>query len=89
MTVTGCLERADQISQTGTLGTTVDSLSFVLIKTNPTDAKGTTGTQAWSTFIRNHAHTILACDFLVVVTATFRMMYIVLVLEIGTRRILH
>ena len=34
LTVTGCIERADQISQTGALGTTVDSLDFVLIKTN-------------------------------------------------------
>ena len=49
VTVTGCLERADQISQTGTLGTTVDSLDFVLIKTAATDAKGTTGTAGATT----------------------------------------
>jgi putative transposase len=47
------------------------------------------GTQAWSTFVRNHAQTILACDFFVAVTATFRVMYVVVVLEVGTRRILH
>jgi hypothetical protein len=30
ITVTGCVERADQLGATGTAGTTVDSLSFVL-----------------------------------------------------------
>jgi hypothetical protein len=29
------------------------------------------GTQAWSTFVRNHARFVLASDFFVVVTATF------------------
>jgi len=28
--------------------------------------------QRWLTFIRNHAKVIVACDFFVVVTATFR-----------------
>jgi transposase InsO family protein len=32
---------------------------------------------------------VLACDFFVTVTATFRMLYIFIVLEVGTRRILH
>jgi putative transposase len=44
---------------------------------------------AWSTFVRNHAHAVLACDFFVVATATFRVWYVFVVLEIGTRRILH
>ena len=30
------------------------------------------GDQRWSTFLKNHAKAILACDFFVVVTATFR-----------------
>jgi putative transposase len=47
------------------------------------------GTQAWSTFVRNHARSVLASDFFVVVTATFRVVYVFVVLEIGTRRILH
>ena len=51
--------------------------------------RGTTGMQPWSTFIRNHAPTVLACDFFVAVTATFRMLYVFVVLEVGTRRILH
>jgi putative transposase len=47
------------------------------------------GSQAWSTFVRNHARLVLACDFFVTVTASFRMLYIFVVLEMGTRRILH
>jgi putative transposase len=45
--------------------------------------------QTWSTFVRNHATETLACDFFAVATATFRFVYVFLVLEIGTRRILH
>ena len=39
--------------------------------------------------MRNHTQSIVACDFLVVVTARFRIIYIFLVMEVGTRRILH
>jgi putative transposase len=47
------------------------------------------GTQAWSTFVRNHARSVLASDFFVAVTATFRLLYVFVVLEVGTRRIVH
>ena len=46
------------------------------------------GTQVWSTFVRNHTGCVLASDFFVVVTATFRILYVFVVLEVGTRRIL-
>jgi putative transposase len=45
--------------------------------------------QCWRTFMRNHAKGIIACDFCVVVTATFRLLYIFVVMEHATRRILH
>jgi hypothetical protein len=45
--------------------------------------------QTWSTFVRNHAKGMLACDFFVTVTATFRVVYVFVVLEVGTRRIVH
>jgi hypothetical protein len=32
MTVTGCVERADQVTQSGTFGATIDSLDFVLLE---------------------------------------------------------
>jgi putative transposase len=39
--------------------------------------------------VRNHARSILASDFFVVVTPTFRILYVFVVLEVGTRQILH
>jgi len=47
------------------------------------------GSQAWSTFVRNHAASVLGCDFFVAVSATFRVIYVFVVLEVGTRRIVH
>ena len=44
---------------------------------------------AGATFVRNHAQAIVACDFCVVVTATFRLLYVFVVMEHATRRILH
>jgi hypothetical protein len=43
----------------------------------------------WSTFVRNHGGTMLACDFFITITAGFRTLYAFVVLEIGTRRIVH
>ena len=45
--------------------------------------------QRWLTFVHNHAKVIVACDFFVVVTATFRTLYVFVIMELGTRRILH
>lgn len=45
--------------------------------------------QRWRTFVRNHATAIIACDFCVVVTATFRLLYVLVIMEHATRRILH
>ena len=45
--------------------------------------------QRWLTFVRNHAKAIVACDFFVAVTASFRTLYIFVIMEVGTRRILH
>lgn len=47
------------------------------------------GSQRWQTFIRNHAKSVLACDFFVAVSVRFQLLYVLLVMEIGTRRILH
>jgi putative transposase len=45
--------------------------------------------QRWQTFVRNHAQAIVACDFCVIVTATFRLLYVFVIMEHRTRRILH
>jgi putative transposase len=55
----------------------------------PVPSRPGSSSQTWRTFLRNHARETLACDFFVSVTATFQLVYVFLVLEIDTRRILH
>jgi transposase InsO family protein len=45
--------------------------------------------QRWLTFVRNHADVLVACDFFTVVTVAFRTLYVFVILELGSRRILH
>jgi hypothetical protein len=45
--------------------------------------------QRWITFVRNHAQGIVACDFFVAVTPTFRVLYVFVIIEVGTRKIAH
>ena len=45
--------------------------------------------QRWLTFVHNHAKVIVACDFFVVVTAPFCTLYVFVIMELCTRRILH
>src|ERR1019366_2847260 len=45
--------------------------------------------QCWSTFLKNHAAAIIACDFCVVASATFRILYVLVVMEHASRRIIH
>jgi transposase InsO family protein len=47
------------------------------------------GDQRWSTFLRNHARAIVACDFFLVVTATFRQLYVFVMIEHRSRRLVH
>ncbi|MDH3692180.1 MAG: integrase core domain-containing protein, partial [Gammaproteobacteria bacterium] len=51
--------------------------------------QGPRGDQRWQTFLQNHAHAIVACDFCVVVTATFRLLYVLVVIEHKSRRLVH
>jgi hypothetical protein len=43
----------------------------------------------WMTLVRNHAQGILACDFFVCVTASFRVLCVFVIMKGGTRRIAH
>ena len=45
--------------------------------------------QRWLTFVHNHAQVIVASDFFVVITATFRTLYVFVSMDVGTRRLLH
>jgi len=45
--------------------------------------------QTWKTFLHNHAKALVAIDFFTVPTATFRVLYVLLVLAHERRRVLH
>jgi transposase InsO family protein len=45
--------------------------------------------QTWRTFLANHVPNIAACDFLTVPTATFRVLYVFIVLRHHRRRVVH
>jgi transposase InsO family protein len=45
--------------------------------------------QRWMTFVRNHAKAMVACDFAVAVTLRFQILYLFVVMDLGTRKLLH
>ena len=45
--------------------------------------------QTWKTFLKNHLPELVSADFFVVPTATFRLLFVFLVLSHDRRRILH
>jgi transposase InsO family protein len=45
--------------------------------------------KTWKTFVANHIHQVVSADFFVVPTATFRLLFVFLVLSHDRRRILH
>ena len=45
--------------------------------------------QGWRTFLQNHLQEALAIDFAVVPTATFRLLFVFVVLSLERRRLLH
>jgi putative transposase len=45
--------------------------------------------QRWMTFVRNHAKAILASDFFVSITVRFQVVYVFLIMELETRRLIH
>ena len=55
----------------------------------PSSPQRGSGSQRWRTFVRNHAKAMLACDFFVAVTARFRVLYVFVIMEVGSRRIRH
>jgi putative transposase len=54
-----------------------------------TERPGNESSQRWNTFVRNHAGAVLACDFFVTITALFRPLYVFVILDVGSRRIIH
>jgi len=47
------------------------------------------GGQDWSTFLHNHLHQIWACDFLQTNDLLFRPVFVFVMIELHTRRVLH
>jgi len=45
--------------------------------------------QRWMTFMHNHAKAIIATNFFIVVTATFKLVYVFVIMEVANRRVLH
>src|SRR3989454_6278024 len=45
--------------------------------------------QVWRTFLKNHAQDLIAWDFFTVPTATFRVLFVLVVLSHGRRRLRH
>jgi transposase InsO family protein len=45
--------------------------------------------QAWRTFLKNYAKDLLALDFFTVPTATFRVLFVLVMLTHGRRRLVH
>ena len=45
--------------------------------------------QSWATLLRNHAHQIWACDFLQTYDAFFRAMFVFVIIELKSRRVVH
>ena len=45
--------------------------------------------QTWRTFLQNHAEELIALDFFTVPTATFRVLFVLVILNHHRRRILH
>ena len=40
--------------------------------------------QLWMTFVRNQTKAIIASDFVVVVTATFQLVYVFVIIEVAS-----
>lgn len=47
------------------------------------------GGQSWRTFLRNHLRETVAVDFFTVSTASFRVLYVFVVLSLSRRKLLH
>jgi transposase InsO family protein len=83
----GCRRIADELRVK--LGIAISSRTVRKYLPKSTRPRGRSRDQAWATFVRNPARAVFACDFVVSTTASFRTIYTLVVMEIGSRRILH
>jgi ribosomal protein L22 len=71
------------------LGLTVSSRTVGRYLRGLRPSRGGRPAQRWATFVRNHAHAVLACDFFTTITVRFRLLYVFVVLDVGAPRIVH
>jgi putative transposase len=45
--------------------------------------------QDWNSFLKNHAHDVWTCDFLPVIDLFFRTVYLFVIVELSSRRVVH
>jgi transposase InsO family protein len=70
------------------LGTTVaPSTVWAILKEAGIDPAPRRSATSWATFLRQHAASILACDFFTVETALLRRLYVLFFIELETRRV--
>ena len=53
------------------------------------DGRPRAGGQRWATFLNNQAKQIWACDFMVQYTLTLQILYVFVIVELDTRRMIH
>lgn len=71
------------------LGLTVSPRTVRRYMPHRPGTRGRPSAQSWSTFLHNHAGAVLACDFFLVVTGTFQRLYVFVVLDVATRRVVQ
>jgi len=67
------------------LGINIDETTVAKYLVRP----GRPPSQTWKTFLTNHVHELVSADFFVVLTATFRLLFVFLMLSHDRRRVLH
>ena len=56
-----------------------------MIKRRP----GNADPQTWKTFLKNQAKSMWACDFFIQYTVRFRILYIFIIMELASRKVIH
>ncbi len=56
---------------------------YMVKRRSPSDS------QAWRTFLKNQAKVMWTCDFFVQHTVGFRVLYVLVIMELGSREIIH
>jgi transposase InsO family protein len=67
----------------------IDVSKSTIQKVIEDERESQTPTQTWATFIRNHASEIWACDFVQAYDIFFRAIFVFVIIELGSRRIVH